>query len=406
MNQVEGNKMAKKLLINCASCDARRIREEDYAHYEQININSAALFTCPEAKAVLNRLPVSIDCANVVELGEDVDLRTVNGRCEIRSEDTAPERKFYLFVNGVLTIGSDTGRQLAQCAGMTINGSLVCPEGVYASLAGVKVNGSTACYPDGAIVLKRNAVIDGLFALRAKSALYWAERRLIMVDAGLDAEALKSKGASFRAREAIVAESKVAALADLIDERTELTVVPDGTAVVQDDVALDKGVLRRHGRKLYVIGDVRVPEDGGALDELEYLNVRGDVRVPEQHRERLLELLSGISGDVKTVKPEGAILEDKPIVKLTRRMLEQQTEGVEISDCGIVKLAADIPPELIEARLHIESCGVVECSEEQEDAAGMVSKDVGKIGGKVTDLFGIGAALSGTRVINAAEYVL
>ena len=87
-------------------------------------------------------------------------------------------------------------------------------------------------------------------------------------------------------------------------------------------------------------------------------------------------------------------------------MLEQQAEGVEISDCGIVKLAADIPPELIEARLHIESCGVVECSEEQEDAAGMVSKDVGKIGGKGMDLFGIGAAMSGTKVINAAEYVL
>ena len=79
--------MAKKLLINCASCDARKIREDDYAHYEAININTAALFTSPEAKAVLNRLPVSIDCANVIELEGDVDLRTVNGRGEIRSED-------------------------------------------------------------------------------------------------------------------------------------------------------------------------------------------------------------------------------------------------------------------------------------------------------------------------------
>ena len=36
----------------------------------------------------------------------------------------------------------------------------------------------------------------------------------------------------------------------------------------------------------------------------------------------------------------------------------------------------------------------------------MVSKDVGKIGGKGMDLFGIGAAMSGTKVINAVEYVL
>lgn len=70
------------------------------------------------------------------------------------------------------------------------------------------INGSVACYPDGAIVLKRNAVIDGLFALRAKSALYWAERRMIMVDADLDADALKSKGAQLRSKAGNIARSR------------------------------------------------------------------------------------------------------------------------------------------------------------------------------------------------------
>lgn len=175
---------------------------------------------------MLNRLPVSIDCAKVIELEGDVDLRTVSGRGEIRSEDAVPERKIYMLVNGVLNIGPDTHKQLAQCVGMTINGALKCPESVYASLSGVMINGSVACYPDGAIVLKRNAVIDGLFALRAKSALYWAERRMIMVDAELDAEALKSKGASFSSKEVIIARSKVEAMLGLIDERAELTIVP------------------------------------------------------------------------------------------------------------------------------------------------------------------------------------
>ena len=40
-------------------------------------------------------------------------------------------------------------------------------------------------------------------------------------------------------------------------------IVPDGTAVVRDDVTLDQGTLRRHGSKLYVIGDVTVPETDG-----------------------------------------------------------------------------------------------------------------------------------------------
>lgn len=398
--------MAKKLLINCASCDARKIREDDYAHYEAININTAALFTSPEAKAVLNRLPVSIDCANVIELEGDVDLRSVNGRGEIRSEDAVPERKFYMLVNGVLNIGPDTRKQLAQCVGMTINGALKCPESVYASLSGVMINGSVACYPDGAIVLKRNAVIDGLFALRAKSALYWAERRMIMVDAELDAEALKNKGASFSAKEVIIARSKVEAMLGLIDERAELTIVPDGTAVVLDDITLDAAALHRHGKRLYVIGDVAVPENASALDELEYLNIRGDARVPEQHREKLLDKLADISGEVKLARPKEASIADKPIVKVTKWMLEQQPAGIEVIDCAVVKIADDIPKELLAERLRIEDCGVVKCGEELEDTIAMVCENVGRIGGESDSVMAGLKDMTETKFINAAEYIL
>ena len=52
----------------------------------------------------------------------------------------------------------------------------------------------------------------------------------------------------------------------LIDERAELTIVPDGTAVVLDDITLDAAALHRHGKRLYVIGDVTVPENASALD--------------------------------------------------------------------------------------------------------------------------------------------
>ena len=398
--------MAKKLLINCASCDARKIREDDYAHYEAININTAALFTSPEAKAVLNRLPVSIDCANVIELEGDVDLRSVNGRGEIRSEDAVPERKFYMLVNGVLNIGPDTRKQLAQCVGMTINGALKCPESVYASLSGVMINGSVACYPDGAIVLKRNAVIDGLFALRAKSALYWAERRMIMVDAELDAEALKSKGASFSSKEVIIARSKVEAMLGLIDERAELTIVPDGTAVVLDDITLDAAALHRHGKRLYVIGDVTVPENASALNELEYLNIRGDARVPEQHREKFLDKLADISGEVKLARPKGASIVDKPIVKVTKWMLEQQPAGIEVIDCAVVKIADDIPKELLAERLRIEDCGVVKCGEELEDTIAMVCENVGRIGGESDSVMAGLKDMMETKFINAAEYIL
>ena len=405
--------MAKKLMINCATCDARNVLEENYAHYEQITINCAMVLTSPNGKAVMNKLPFTLNCANVLEVEGNVDLRTVNGRSEIKSGDVVPTEKYYMVVNGALTIGPDTQEQLRQCVGMTINGSLTCPDSVYATLNGVKVNGSTTCYPDGAIVLKRSAVIDKLFALRAKNSLYWSGRRMIMVDSELDADKLKSKGVTFSTKEAIVSQSHVEALIDLIDEKTEIIIVPDGTAVVQDDITLNEDVLRRYGKQLYVIGDVIVPEEAGALDEVQYLNVRGDVKVPQEHKEKLLQALTEISGEIKTAKPKGAVLEDKPFVKITKWMLEQQATGLEVSDCAIVKIAEDIPKELIVQRLHIEDCGVVKCSEEQEDAVTMICTDVGQIGGSdEADSTGIGDMMKGikgileTKMINAADYVL
>ena len=417
--------MAKKLMINCATCDARNALEENYAHYEQITINSAMVLTSPNAKAVMNKLPFTLNCANVLEIEGDVDLRTINGSSEIKSGDVVPTSKYYMVVNGALTIGPDTQQQLAQCVGMTINGSLTCPESIYALLKGVSVNGSTTCYPDGAIVLKRSAVIDKLFTLRAKNSLYWSGRRMIMVDPELDADALKAKGVTFSTKEAIISQSKVESLIDMIDERAEIIIVPDGTAVVLDDITLDEDTLRRYGKQLYVIGDVTVPEDADALDELNYLNIRGDAKVPQDLKEKLVAVITEISGEVKLAKPKGATLEDKPFVKITRWMLEQQPLGIDVLDCAVVKIADDIPKELIIERLHIEDCGVVKCSEEQEDAVSLICTDVGQIGsagnedgmgfgdmvqnmvqGVMKDTFGgIKGALE-TKVINAADYVL
>lgn len=407
--------MAKKLIINCSTCDARNAREETYAHYESIVINCATVLTNDTGKAVLNKLPFSLNCANVQEVPEGTQLRTANGSTEIKSGDTVSQEPYFLVVNGSVTIGSHTEKQLEACVGMCVNGSLTCPESIYPQLKNVKVNGSTTCYPDGAILLKRNAVIDKLFTLRAKNALYWASRRIIFTDLTLDAQALAARGATFSAQEVIVAQSLLESLIDRIDEKAEIVVVPDGTAVVLDDLTLDGAALGRYGKQLYVVGDVTVPEDGGVLDEISYLNVRGDARVPEAYRELLLSLLTDIAGEVRLAKPNGSRISDKPLVKITRWMLEQQPKGLEVCDCAVVKIAEDIPKELIAKSLRIRDCADVTCTPEQEDAVTMICEDVGNIGSKPTPE-GVGGLLGGvlkgiqgvldTKVVNASDYVL
>lgn len=405
--------MAKKLMINCGDCDARNVSEQTLAAYESIVINAGTVIVTPESKNLLNRYAVTMNCGDVLELEKDVKLKSVNGSTQIKSTDAVPG-KTYLEVNGSLEIGPGTEKVLEQYVGISVNGTVYYPESMSSYLGVLSVNGSTVCYPDGAVVLKRSAVIDKLFALRAKEKLYWSAKRMILVDPELDGGKLAAKGARFRTKEVILAESKVEELIDLIDEEAEIVTVPDGTRVVLDDVELSSGTLKQYGTKLYIVGDMRVTKEAReALERLEYLNVQGDAHVPSELKELLLEK-SEISGDVTVIK--GRCLSDKMSLRISKWMLEQEPEGLSVSDCMTVKLDEDIPGELILERLSIRDCMKVACTPDQEAALAAVCEDVMKIGGGDDGEGGIGDMVKGilggakelldTKIINAGDYVL
>lgn len=409
--------MAKKMIINSAFCDARNVKEETLAAYESIIINSATLVTSEASRDLLARYPVTMNCAHTLDVEGEVQMRTVNGSDRILSTDAVPSCKQFLTVNGSLEIGPGTEKILENFVGMTINGSVIYPESLSGCLGSATVNGSTICYPDGAVVLDSSGVIDRVFALRAKNRLYWARKRLIFVDPKLEPQVLAAKGATFQAKEAILAESKVEELIDLIDERTDIILVPDGTAVVRDDVVLDDVAISRYGRKLYILGDLKATEENrAALEAMEYLNIRGDVQVDESVKGLLLMKAKEIGGDVKVAR--GRVICDHIVAKISRWLLEQEPKGIAVSDCATVKIDPDVPNELILERLTIEDCAIVKCSEEQTDAVTAVSQDVamigpggaGGIGDAIRDAMneGIGGikGLLDTKVINSAQYIL
>ena len=426
--------MAKKLMINCGSCDARNVAEETLAAYETVTINCGSVLVTPESKDLLNRYGVTLNCGDVLELEKDVKLIKVNGSYEIKSGDRA-EGKNYLKVNGSLEIGPGTQEVLKQYVGIHVNGNATYPESLSGCLGMMTVNGSTICYPDEAIVLKRNAVIDRLFALRAKEKLYWSAKRMIMVDPALDAAVLEKKGASFSSKEVILAESKVESLIGLIDEKAEIVIVPDGTAVITDDVELDGLTLKKYGTKLYIVGDLKVMNDEeDVLSKLDYLHIRGDVSVVAELKEKLMEAITEIDGDVNVVKkPKGRVLGDKMTLRISKWLLEQEPDGIHASDCMKIILDEDIPGDLILEKLSISDCMEVKCTPEQEAAVAAIAEDVmaiGSLGKMVKEAVGdmaseadVGEMISGVgdmvkgalgaakdainrKVINAGDYVL
>lgn len=410
--------MAKKMIINCSNCDARKVTEETLSAYETIVINASTILVSPATKELMNRYGVVMNCASVTELEADVEVSSVNGSAQIKSTDAAAGKR-YLTVNGSLTIGPDTQKVLEQYVGISVNGSVTYPESASAYLAKMTVNGSATSYPDDAIVLKRNAVIDRLFALRAKNSLYWSAKRMIMVDPQLDATVLEKKGATFCSREVIIAESKVEDMIGLIDEKADIVIVPDGTAVVLDDVELNEMTLKKYGTKLYIIGDMKVKEEAAPiLPQLEYLNVRGDAVVTEELKQQLVGAITEISGEVKLLKkPKGRHIEDKLSLKLSKWLVEQEPDGISVSDCMTVTLDDDIPNEMILEKLSFSDCMQIKCSPEQEAAVAAVSEDVmniGQSGGE--DGMGIGDVVKGvlggakellnTKMVNTSDYVM
>ncbi len=410
--------MAKKLLIDCGTCDARNTKEETLQAYESITINCGDILVSPESKVLLAQYGVTMNCGDVIEMDKDVKIVDINGNHEI-SGSTPVDTKTHLMVNGSLTIAADAAEVLKSYVGISVNGNLTCPKSLSSLLGKVAVNGSTTVYPDGAIVLKKNAVIDKLFALRAKNKLYWSAKRMIMVDKNLDAAVLAEKKATFSAGEVILAESKVEDMIALIDEEAQITIVPDGTSVIFDDVELDETVIKKHGTKLYVLGDVDVEEDSvPALDKLDYLNIQGDISFPESIKAQVTEAVTEISGDFNIRKPaftKGRHIQDKMSFRISKWLLEQEPEGITVSDCMMVILEEDITNDLILNKLYFRDCMDIRCSPEQEAAVGAVAEDCLNIG-QGEDGMGIGSMIKGalgmgrefldTKIINAGDYVL
>lgn len=398
--------MGKQLKINCACCDARNASEETLAAYEKITVNSAAVLVSPRSQALLAKYRVALNTAGVTVVPEDVEAQIVNGEGTIRRDGPIPKAKRFLLVNGALEIEAGTEEILEQYVGGTVNGSIRCPESMASCLGRFQINGSATCYPDGAIVLKRSAVIDRTFVLRAKEALYWSAKRMIFVDPKLDPAVLAAKGARFQTEEALVAEGLLEALLPLIDERTELVPVPDGTKVALDDLDLDEVTEKRYGTRLYILGDVVVKPEGKAfLRNAVYLHIRGDVQVPPELRDLLLEKAE-IDGDVKLPCPKkgrGRVIEDMTKVRLTQWLLENSPNGLRIEDCAEVVIEPDVDKKLILERLRIEDCAAVRCAPEQEDAVAAVCEDVPQIGQQSLQSQPEG---SETDCINAASYVM
>ena len=159
-----------KLMINCETCDARKIKEEDYKDYENITVNAEEMIVDERSKAIINRLPFHITADEIrsEEATERAKSLNINGVYEI-APGLAVEEGINLSINGVLKIAPKTEEVLKRYGRITVNGMILCPKSIAAMLPlpSVSLNGLTKSYPDDYIVLDHKYKLDKYFPLRA-----------------------------------------------------------------------------------------------------------------------------------------------------------------------------------------------------------------------------------------------
>lgn len=394
----------KNLLVNAAVCDGRKVSESTLAAYEKVTIRCGLLLANREARELLGRYGAEIKAAQVVDLEDGVRVSSINGKFEIRPGQAVPEEKIYLMVNGKLDIAPGSEAQVKGYAGMTVNGKITCPESIVPLLAGVDLNGSISAYPDGAVLLRSTAVLDRTFRLRAREgALYYAARRVVALDPDTGFGALAEKNVRFSTKELFVAEGLAEAAVPLFGDQTDIQILPDGCALVNDSAVLDEALLRRFGGKLYVRGDLVLPGDcAPLLKQITYLRVEGTLLAARS----LQDALHGLDAIYESLCiVGGALINDRVDVTVSRAALEQAEDGLSIRDCVNVSFDPDVPAGLIRERLvSLTDCVTVTCTPEQRAAIEPVAKDVTELGAG-TDR-SAPAEPENTACIRAALYAL
>lgn len=372
----------KKLNVEAVVIDLRHVSEETLASYEHIQIHAELAMTSPKTEALLAKYPVELDATSVQCYDDDAKVNMVNGKTELTASHK-PEGKSVLIVNGKANIAADAGDTLRAYGKIIVNGKVLCP----ARLAGLvtekcTINGKLAVYPDEAVVLKGTVKLDRSFLLRAQARLYWTEKQFVAVDPRLDAAALAARGARFAAPKAILLESLAETLAPLFTEETELIVLPEGTAVVDDDFELTPKTFRRYGTKLYVMGDVNISDDAAdLLEQLEYLHASGDVSLPAALEDAFYAIPDVEYQDLQLLT--GHVVMNKPLLNVKQELLELDPAGVTCVNCAVVTLDKALTAEDILAKLHLNCCAVVRCTAAQEAAVEAAAVNVAQI--KVTD---------------------
>lgn len=408
----------KNVVINCDVCDSRKMKKEDWENYERITINADILIVNEKSKSILNDLPVICNVDETIAFNDDtewdINLITCNGNYEITG-NTSVAPNSILSVNGSLTIHPGTEEILKSFYKIGVNGNVIYPDNLAPFLNKLSVNGNSSSYPADSVLLKPSFTVDKYFPLRAKeNGKYYAARKVILTDQGVDVKALLSKNISFVTSELIVSEDLVADTVSLVDENVDLKVIPSGYSFIDGNVTLDKSLLIKNGSKFYIHGDLTLTEESTALfSEIEEIIVGRTVHLLQDQVEAFQKICREY-GKLEIITPfKGRVIENRASLKIDSSLLDASQDGLIIQNCAFLTIKDDVTPKQLLDLVKIENCATIKCTPEQRSSVELIIQNVATIsdGSEPEEDSSMNPLdmmknIFNSRVINADKYVL
>ncbi len=350
----------KNLSITAMICDLREVNEEVLNQYGEIYVESMIVYVTEQSQEILNRHHVQIESMILERLDLDVEIIERNGTFTI-TPAPAGNKKLNLIVNGRLIIEPGSNEALTNYIHIQVNGEVICPENLGSQLSSrLTCNGSTKLYPDSCILAESPLRADRVFALRAKAEnQYYVIGKALFLGSESSYGLLLEKKVRIICSHAIVAESALETAVQLLDEKADITLVPDGCQYVNEACCLDDTFLDRYGSKAYIDANVTVG-DTGLPDGLEFLYIKGDVNLPEEYKPDFLKVCKNFS---RILTFRGKCITDVTDLVIDKALLESSPKGLHVTDCVNVKITDDVPTELIRERLTLDDCINITCPE-------------------------------------------
>ncbi|MCH5184888.1 MAG: hypothetical protein J1F64_02055 [Oscillospiraceae bacterium] len=366
----------KKLIINCAKCDAREIKEEAYVQYERIVINTELLLVNDISRIILSRLNAKINAAKIFSTLDDVSVIQINNSHKITA-GALPEEGVVLMVNGDTEIEKGANEAVRRYSYITVNGNLECPESAVSALSNIDVNGSVITYPDDYTKLRSNFVIDKYFPMRAEqNGKYYVGSTVKLLDKSVDTAKLIEKNVKFKTGRFVVPEEKLEECISMFDENTEFMVAPAGCAVVDGSAKLNTDLINEYGTKLFIYGNLDARGDiSDSVSKLERLAVTGKITATRKNA----DAIRAIAENKKLEIVKDVVFANTGEILVTTELLHSSEEGITVQNSNTVTIEEGVSTEDIEKLLEVKNAGSVVCSESQTASVRKVCKNVGSI---------------------------